>query len=176
MQFHVARLLQENVGAVREHEVQEDHVDLTWVSPDTPVRGDLKLTRMPHGLLATGVIRLTAQTSCVRCLDSIDVPLELRFEEEFFPAIDVWTGKPVRYEEGESPDPEAQMIGDDHVIDLTDTIRQAALLAMELTPLCRPDCRGLCAECGANRNDGECACDRDVISSPFAVLRQLNVH
>jgi uncharacterized protein len=43
-------------------------------------------------------------------------------------------------------------------IDLGDAIREALILAMPEYPLCREDCRGLCPRCGADLNQGPCAC------------------
>ena len=37
-------------------------------------------------------------------------------------------------------------------------VRDAVLLSMPFSPLCRPDCLGLCERCGGDRNLGECAC------------------
>ncbi len=43
-------------------------------------------------------------------------------------------------------------------IDLEPMVRDAVLLAMPFSPLCGPDCRGLCERCGGDRNLGECSC------------------
>ena len=42
------------------------------------------------------------------------------------------------------------------VVDITEDVRQEVMLDYPLTALCRPDCRGLCPVCGANRNEGAC--------------------
>ena len=43
------------------------------------------------------------------------------------------------------------------VVDITQDVRQEVMLDYPMTALCRPECRGLCAVCGANLNDGPCA-------------------
>ena len=48
------------------------------------------------------------------------------------------------------------------IIDLEPMIRDAVVLAMPFSPLCRPDCLGLCARCGGDRNLGECSCPPEV--------------
>ena len=48
-------------------------------------------------------------------------------------------------------------------------------LALPVKPLCRPDCRGLCPECGKNLNEGACGCSRDSGDPRLAALRQLKV-
>jgi uncharacterized protein len=45
-------------------------------------------------------------------------------------------------------------------IDLGEAVREALILAIPEFPLCREDCRGLCARCGADLNQGECRCPR----------------
>lgn len=60
-------------------------------------------------------------------------------------------------------------------IDLGPLIREQALLAMAERPLCREECRGLCAQCGANLNEGDCACSPKVFDPRLAVLRTLKV-
>src|SRR5205823_13299957 len=43
-------------------------------------------------------------------------------------------------------------------IDIEPMVRDVVLLSMPFSPLCRPDCAGLCERCGGDRNLGECAC------------------
>ena len=39
-------------------------------------------------------------------------------------------------------------------------IREEIILEHPIRILCRPDCRGLCAFCGANLNEGPCDCNK----------------
>ena len=50
---------------------------------------------------------------------------------------------------------------DGRYLDLREDARAALLLEIPITPHCREDCRGLCPRCGADLNDGPCACDHD---------------
>jgi uncharacterized protein len=50
--------------------------------------------------------------------------------------------------------------GDDLQADVTSNIRQTLGLAVPMKPLCHADCRGLCATCGANRNETPCDCNQ----------------
>ena len=58
-------------------------------------------------------------------------------------------------------------------IDLTETIRETLILSEPMRVLCRPDCKGLCPQCGANLNDGPCSCPTDKIDPRLEVLAQL---
>lgn len=44
------------------------------------------------------------------------------------------------------------------VLDLTHVLREEVALAVPRFLECRPDCKGLCPRCGANLNEGPCAC------------------
>ena len=55
-------------------------------------------------------------------------------------------------------------------IDLTETIRELLILSEPMKVLCRPDCAGLCPQCGANLNEGACSCPTDRIDPRLAVL------
>ena len=57
-------------------------------------------------------------------------------------------------------------------LDLSDVLETCLILDMESKFLCEPDCKGLCARCGANLNDGPCSCGKP-IDPRMAVLEQL---
>lgn len=62
---------------------------------------------------------------------------------------------------------------DGEAIDLSELVRQLLVLNLPARSLCRPDCRGLCAQCGADLNHGECRCAREEIDPRLAPLREL---
>ena len=56
--------------------------------------------------------------------------------------------------------------------DLQDIVRTVFVLNMDSKLLCKPDCKGLCCQCGKNLNDGPCSCQKEP-DPRFAALRQL---
>ena len=61
-----------------------------------------------------------------------------------------------------------------HVLELDDAVRTAILLELPSRILCKEDCRGLCAQCGANLNVNVCSCQKDLTSrNPFSALASL---
>ena len=61
-----------------------------------------------------------------------------------------------------------------HVLELDDAVRTAVLLELPSRILCKEDCRGLCAQCGANLNVNVCSCQKDLTSrNPFSALASL---
>jgi uncharacterized protein len=55
-------------------------------------------------------------------------------------------------------------------VDLTELVTEQLYLALPLKPLCDEACKGLCPECGANRNRTECACRREDVDPRLAPL------
>ena len=58
-------------------------------------------------------------------------------------------------------------------IDFRAIIQEQVILAIPMQPICRQDCRGLCARCGANLNDGPCDCRGDDVDPRLAILKTL---
>jgi uncharacterized protein len=132
------------------------------------LHGTVEVIRTNKGLLVRVQVSGQGHGQCARCLADLDYPVSLRFEEEFLPVADVFTGAPLRIPEGA----DNFLIGADFVLDLHEPLRQYALMAEPLNPLCRPDCAGLCPECGRDLNQGPCGC-RPRIDSRWEALRAL---
>lgn len=47
-------------------------------------------------------------------------------------------------------------------IDLGSILREELLLSMPGKPMCRPDCKGICAGCGAELNSEPCTCEAEI--------------
>ncbi|MCL4249964.1 MAG: DUF177 domain-containing protein [Anaerolineae bacterium] len=131
--------------------VAED-VDLDYL------KGLLRLTRTKEGILVQGELQAGFETECYRCLDPIQREVSLQIEELF--------GYP------EPGDCEFS-IAEDGILDLAPLIRSEILIEEEHSILCKPDCKGLCAECGENLNRGSCSCADDTIDPRMAKLKAL---
>ena len=73
--------------------------------------------------------------------------------------------------EAEDPDVFALSAGA-HQVDLRPAIREQWLLSAPTFALCRQDCKGFCARCGADLNAGACTCEPEV-DSRWEALRKL---
>ena len=60
-------------------------------------------------------------------------------------------------------------------INLQDGIQEQIVIAFPIRALCREDCQGLCAACGADLNQGKCGCESRSINNKFAVLKNLKL-
>ncbi len=59
-------------------------------------------------------------------------------------------------------------------IDLGSFLQEVIALAFPVQPVCREECRGLCPQCGADRNTESCECSDVRPDSPFAALQVLS--
>jgi uncharacterized protein len=168
IQLNVLQELRHAIGSESSYEVDEPALSLDgWEL--TGVTGIVDLLRTDRGLLASLKLNASVRENCARCLAEAHCPVEVEFEEEFISQVDPNTGARIRAAKGE----EAFPIGPDFILDLDEPIRQYGLLAEPLKPLCRPDCAGLCPSCGANLNEGPCAC-ADAIDERLRVLAQIH--
>lgn len=158
MRYNVAQLLKSQTGGRRRLELKEEigHLDPD-LDPARPLEGSVVLMRTSQGILVTGELHTALETECRRCLEPVEVEVQLELEEEFIPVVRI-DGSPVDDIPEEDRD-EALLIDNHQILDLTEVIRQGLWLAMPEKTLCRPDCAGLCPNCGGNRNLGECQCE-----------------
>jgi uncharacterized protein len=164
MQFNVAGLLREPVGATRKLSVSPAIPPLAW--------GGAVLVRLPGGVLLrfNGEVEIIAE--CSRCLRGFRTTAPLAFEEIYSQQVDPATGAQVNSELGGD---EAFKIGLDHTIDTTEAVRQYTEMAAAMQPLCRPECPGLCPQCGQDLALGACTCERAPIDSRWAALADLKL-
>src|SRR6266540_4300268 len=167
MLFNVSGMIQEGIGATREYDV-EGVLEAPGEEPG-PVHGHIKLLRTKLGVLVMAHLGLTEPAVCSRCLRPLMEAVSIDFEEEFQATVDVQTGRPL----DERPDQDAFVIDSNHMLDLTEAVRQYREASLEMQPLCRPDCKGLCARCGSDLNHGNCNCGGMEIDSRLAGLAAL---
>ena len=136
LSFNVAQLEKGLIGATRDYQVDDS---LTLDGQEITVKGTVKLTRTNRSVLVAANVKTSLPLECCRCLNLYECPLEVRFEEEFFPTLDVTSGTPLDVEDAE----ENFTVDEHHVLDLTEPIRQYVILAQPMKPLCRTDCPGI---------------------------------
>lgn len=147
-------------GPAHSHETEFD-VPEVRVDDDlqlTYLRGPLRLSRTKEGILVQGRLTAGMDAECSRCLEPLSHGLDIDVEELFaYPAQD---------------DVEFS-VGEDMVLDLGPLLRAEVLIHESRGLLCRDDCKGLCPECGVNRNVESCNCMDDAIDPRLAGLREL---
>ncbi|MFC1925314.1 DUF177 domain-containing protein [Chloroflexota bacterium] len=161
MQLNTAQLLKEAIGASRSYDINDGLSFTEEEIEKCHVQGNIKLVRTDKGILVKGNLEGQSHLMCSRCLNYFEYPLKFKIEEEYFPSIHVSRGISLPLPE----DSTVFMIDEHHVIDLSEAVRQYALLDIPMKPLCRTDCGGLCPDCGANLNLGACQCNPRVQDS-----------
>lgn len=120
---------------------------LSRVPADRAIEARLLLENVVEGLLVSGAVRGVMVVDCARCLRALEWQFRLEVRELFTPrAIEGLDGYLLANGE----------------VDLEPMLRDAVLLAMPYSPLCRTDCPGLCPRCGSDRNEGPCDCGPQV--------------
>ncbi|MBE6938396.1 MAG: DUF177 domain-containing protein [Ruminococcaceae bacterium] len=101
---------------------------------------------------SSGVVMLelricaVAETRCASCGKSISVPMDVPV------SLMVVTSEP------DNDDYDELVICEDGELELDDTVNEAITFAMDLRPLCKEDCKGVCFGCGADLNREPCRC------------------
>jgi uncharacterized protein len=176
--YNLSQLLKERVGATRRLEIETPL--LTLYDDDgnaveaRDLTGSVKVTKLTDGVLVQGDIQAQVALQCSRCLEDFPYPADAGLEEQFQPTIDIDSGHPIKRAEYEQDD-NAFMIDPNHMMDLTEPIRQALLVALPMRPLHSEDCKGLCPICGANRNNVDCGHTGEEPDSRWEGLRDLNL-
>ncbi len=98
----------------------------------------------------TAQVVTESEEECARCLRRFRLPLD--FLVQLY-ADRIGSGG--RREDDLAQD-DSLILHDGRRVELDSVVREAALLARPMVPLCRPDCRGLCPRCGADWNEGPC--------------------
>jgi uncharacterized protein len=140
LKFNAGFLLNQPIGTNR---------DIHFEYPEVTLKPDLKLTdfsgvarvsRTPQGILVQGQFQGKAPAECVRCLSRFEQPLHATFDELY--AFDK-----------RSVTESDLILPEDATIDLEPLVRDYLLIEMPISPLCKEDCRALCAICGINLNE-----------------------
>ena len=134
---------------------------------DGTVRVDLTVHKAQDGLVAEGRATAVAKATCVRCLDEFEIPLDVPFRV----VVNVVPDSQVSEDTGD--DDFVMLPQGAPVWDLDGLVREHLLVALPVDPLCRPDCAGICAGCGANLNVEACTCATKPPSGALSELRSL---
>jgi uncharacterized protein len=126
-----------------------------------------RIEKMGEDYLLRANLKGEIETTCARCLELAQVPVNVPLAVTFVPA------EANKTDDDEDPDVIA-FLGNE--IDVGDEIRDEILLTLPINPLCKESCRGLCTVCGGNRNLAACACKTDdAKAGAFAALGKLKL-
>jgi len=144
LRINVGFLLNASIGTSRDIHFEFPSLRLANDLELSDFSGMAKITRTPQGMLVQADFRGKVNAECVRCLAGFLQPIQSVFSELFAFKTNAVT--------------EAGLIlPEDSNIDLAPLAREYFLLEIPISPLCKPDCKGLCVVCGEDLN--VCICE-----------------
>lgn len=128
---------------------------------------DLELYADGEHVFLTGTFKGHLVVACSRCIEPVTLPINDQLHVTFLPKAEMPADDDAEVPEGEDGaevsdgDLDVFPYEGEHV-DLEPLFREEFVLAIPYAPLCREDCKGLCPQCGTNRNTGTCSCEAPI--------------
>ena len=131
------------------------------------VTGKVRLTG--NEVFVNGHVDTRARVECDRCLQPVETPVDADFELEYITGSEYESGNVAELTEAEM----SVAVFDGKAIDVDEIVKEQVVLAVPTRMLCREDCKGICPECGTDRNTGDCSCTTEDIDPRWAALKNL---
>ena len=139
LRLNVGFIVSQPIGYSRDFHFDFQSIHL---QPDlnlNSLTGVTRIGRTPQGLLVQGKFHAAYQAECVRCLNETQLQLKTEFNELYAFSNRTMTEFGL-------------ILPEDGNIDLEPIVREYLLIEIPISPLCRPDCKGLCPVCGEDLN------------------------
>lgn len=144
-----------------------DEGDEARLLPGAVVAG--KASRKGDEVRLRGRISARVESRCDRCAGPVAMPLEIEFDAPYAPVAE---NSSLENLELNQPDLDVSFY-EGEAIEVDELVREQILLALPARLLCREDCQGLCALCGADLNEEPCACQQKEVDPRWAALAAL---
>ena len=105
-------------------------------------------------------IKTKLKLNCSRCLDTFIYPIDIDIEERFTKSKEL-------------QDDEELIFVEDDTLDIIQIVENCIISTLPIKRLCKEDCKGLCSQCGANKNVENCSCLDYDVDVRLAKLREL---
>lgn len=165
-----------NLGMRYVYEVEEPPLVDEDLECAAPILGEIVFSNTGSVLLLDGSVDTRVVLPCSRCLEYFEEEIHLPISEQF--PMEARSAGPrgrqtqvVIEEDDENPD--AHVLFEGPLFDLTELLRQGIMLALPTRPLHDENCEGLCPSCGTNLNEGKCDCITENINPAFSKLSTL---
>jgi uncharacterized protein len=140
-------------------------LDLIGIQRGSPLDLDLRVESVSEGVLVSGTLTAPTAGECARCLTPFSGRVEVALTELF--------AYPYSVTEATTEDDEVGRVVDD-IVDLQQSIIDAVGLELPFSPVCRPDCPGLCPQCGVPLATAEPGHHHDQIDPRWAKLAEMS--
>jgi len=138
--------------------------DVIGVPEGNEVELELSFESVSDGIWVSGTVKAQAVGECGRCLDTVRLDVDTAVQGLFM--------FPDSHREGDEDETEDVHEFDGETIELEEVVRDAVATSLPYTPLCSPDCPGLCDQCGARLRD-EPDHEHDAIDPRWSALKNL---
>ena len=144
---------------------------------------EVRFEAVSEGVLATGTAIAPLAGECARCLTPLTSSVTAGFQELYLYADGRHDSRDRhekhdrndKHDDSDEQDDEELYYLDGDLLDLEPAFRDAVVLALPMSPLCRNDCPGLCVECGVPLAEAGPGHRHPRAADPrWAALRQLN--
>jgi len=139
----------------------------------TPVALRLTIHQDHDRYRLVGTVKAELELDCSRCLEPFVLPVDREFDLRFLPSTVVEAEKDEDDEAEVEDDDVSITYYRDEQIDLIELLREQFYLALPMKPLCSPVCKGICPQCGTNRNLAPCDCNPQMEDPRMAGLKTL---
>jgi len=161
-------VLEEPVAFDARLEVPLSAIDREPLVALSPLGLSGELRRIEGGYSMDARIAYSGELECSRCLTPYPFAEDEAFSLLLYPA----SRRPTDEVEL-SPGDLDVLYYDEPVVALSPIAEERVQMALPMKPLCRPDCRGLCPDCGTDLNQGPCACVRETVDPRWDALKAL---
>lgn len=141
-----------------------------------PLKIQIKAFKVRELFEVEGAFQTRVRLTCSRCLKDFDSPLKSEFELTYTKELASITETAVEEEVELRVEDIGILNFRGEEINLRNGIQEQVVLAFPLRSLCAQTCKGLCTQCGADLNQGECGCKIAPAANKFAALKDLKLN
>jgi DUF177 domain-containing protein len=143
--------------------------DEQQVRVEDPVCFKLRLQKTGQIVEVDGQMQTRVGLVCGRCLQPFETDIQSDFALTFTPKV--VQQEPTAAEDVELDADELGLIYyTDETLELLQPLQEQIIMALPISPVCDPDCLGLCPECGCDLNKEHCACVKQPFNNKFVAL------
>jgi uncharacterized protein len=158
LRLNVGFIVAQSAGFFRDFPFYLPQINIPPDLHTISLNGSIRATRTPQGILLQADFIVRTNLECVRCLSDFQQSLDVDFTELYAFSQNYVTDAGL-------------LMPESGVIDLSPVLREYILLETPISPLCRPECKGLCPICGNNLNEVTCNHDDDIGDPRLASLK-----
>ncbi len=143
LRTNIGYFLNQPIGFSRDFNIEYEEI---FIEPDLNVKqmvSAVRLSRTHEGLLLESHLEGQIEAICGRCLTLFYTRVETKIEELYV------------FSQRTQEDTDL-IVPEDGYIDLGEIFREYLILEIPINAICKPDCKGLCDQCGQNLNEKSC--------------------